>query len=423
MRILIAIIITIFTAAAIFIMSKRDKKIPTKVAACIMALEVIGCVVSLTNGGSDAVVKRLKRPEAGTSSDEVEMTARSGDKEEKVSVNVSERELSDEGARESIEKAVKELKKDYLGENEDSKRVYRDLNLKSKYAGTVTAEWEFSPTGIFDSDGEIKNSAYDAPTDVAVRCLLSCQEESRLVEMTVTVIPVPADADIGFDYYLDQALVEADEEDRRAEYVTLPQTLNGEKITFSEKKGDDGLKLVVLMAALLGLYIFYTTYKQKDLDKKRQKEISLDYPKMVSQLSMYIGAGFSVKAAFVQVGNAYIVGRGRGHPERPAFEEVLRMNRKIRDGEDEESAYNGLGDVLMDKGFRKLTLLLTQSMRKGNKDLRDQLEQEERESYDKRRMDARIAGEEASLKLLIPMMGLLGVIFIVLMVPAFMQMS
>ena len=42
---------------------------------------------------------------------------------------------------------------------------------------------------------------------------------------------------------------------------------------------------------------------------------------------------------------------------------------------------------------------------------------------EKRRMDARIAGEEASVKLLLPMIGLLGVIFIALMIPAFMQMQ
>ena len=64
-----------------------------------------------------------------------------------------------------------------------------------------------------------------------------------------------------------------------------------------------------------------------------------------------------------------------------------------------------------------------QSLKKGSRDLRDQLEQEERAAYDERRINAKVAGEEASLKLLLPMMGMLGVIFIVLMVPAFMQMT
>lgn len=174
---------------------------------------------------------------------------------------------------------------------------------------------------------------------------------------------------------------------------------------------------------MLGLFVFYKRQKAKDDEKKWQKELSIDYPKMLSQLSLFIGAGFSVKAAFVQVGNAYIKRVQRGYPTRPAFEEIVRMNRRIKDGEDEEKAYKKLGESLRHKGFRKLTLLLVQSLKKGSRDLRDQLEQEERAAYDERRINAKVAGEEASLKLLLPMMGMLGVIFIVLMVPAFMQMT
>lgn len=423
MRHLIAIIITILTAVAIFIMKKCDRKIPTKVAACIIGLEIIGCVMSLMDGSGNAVVKKVKRPDAGASAEEHELTARSGDKKEKVQVSVSERELSDTEALKAIDKAEKEVKKGYLGENESSKEVYRDLDFRSSYCDTVTAEWETSPTGVFDSDGTIRNSNVKEPVDISVRCLLSCQDESRIAELKVTAVPVPADAEMGFSYYLDQALAEADQTGLNKGYMMLPESVNGSKVRFTEKREDDGLKLVILMALALGLYIFYMRYRQRDLEKERQKRIALDYPKMVSQLSMYIGAGFSVRQAFMQVGNAYVLQRERGHPERPAFEAVLRMNRKISDGEDEEGAINALGDSLMNKGFRKLTMLLAQSRRKGNAELRDQMEQEEREAYDKRRMDARIAGEEASLKLLIPMMGLLGVIFIVLMVPAFMQMG
>lgn len=423
MRILIAIIITIFTAAAIFIMGKRDKKIPGKVAICIIGLEILGCIISLAGGSGEAVVKRIRRPAAGEKTDERELTARSGRDKENVTVKISDRELTEKEAGKWLENAEREVKKGYLGENGDSSRVYRDLCLKSRYCGVVKAEWEITPDGIFDSSGEIKNNAVKKPTKVTVKCLLSYRDQSRVVNLICTAVPVPADADIGFDYYLDEALARVDTEEPESEFVTLPDQVNGKEVVFSEKREDDGLKLTILMAVALGLYVFYVRYTKKDRQKKRQREISLDYPRIVSQLSMYIGAGFSVKAAFVQVGNAYIVSRNRGHPESVAFEEVLRMNRRIRDGEDEEGAYRRLGDTLMDKGFRKLTLLLSQSIRKGNRELRDMLEREEKEAYDRRRTDARVAGEEASLKLLIPMMGLLGVIFIVLVVPAFMQIN
>lgn len=423
MRILIAIVITIFTAAAIFILGKREKKIPTKVAACIIGLEVLGCIISLMNGSGYAVIRKVKRPDAGTESEKIEMTAKSGRKTEKVTFKVSERKLTDEEAARHLMQAEKTVKREYLGENASSKKVYRDLNLKPEYNGTVRAEWEISPEGIIDNDGKIKNSEIKKPMDITVRCLLTCNEKNRVLTLPLTVIPVPEDADIGFSHYLGMALSEADSRKVSSEYVSLPEEVNGKKVVFSEDREDDGLKLTILMAMLLGLYVFYMGYRKKEAVKKRQKEIALDYPRVISQLSMYIGAGFSVKAAFVQVGNSYIQSRNRGHPESIALEEVLRMNRQIKDGEDEESAYRILGDRLMDKGFRKLTMILSQSIRKGNRELRDMLETEEKEAYDRRRADARVAGEEASLKLLIPMMGLLGVIFIVLVVPAFMQMN
>jgi hypothetical protein len=47
-----------------------------------------------------------------------------------------------------------------------------------------------------------------------------------------------------------------------------------------------------------------------------------------------------------------------------------------------------------------------------------QLEREAQSAFEQRKMHAKVAGEEASTKLLIPMMGLLGIILVVLVIPA-----
>lgn len=420
---MIAIFITIFTAVAVFFIGKRGKKIPGKLLACIIGLEIVGSLISLTSGSGNAVVKKLRRPEAAGATAHRDIKARSGEKEEEVDISISARRLSDKESERKLKQAEREIKETYLGENESSETVYRDLLLGSRYQGSVSAEWEISPQGIFDSEGKIYNSAVESPTEVRLRGLLSCQDRSSLIELTVKAVPVPPDADMGFSYYLSKALDAADAADPEGSYLVLPETINGRSVSFTEKQEDEGLKLTILMAFAAGLYYFYITFRARDLEKARQKEVSLDYPKMVSALSMYIGAGFSVRQAFEQVGRAYQISVARGHPRRPAYEALLQMNRSIRDGEDEENAINAFGDSLRNKGFRKLSMMLAQCRRKGNGELRDQMEQEEREAMEKRRMDARIAGEEASVKLLLPMIGLLGVIFIALMIPAFMQMQ
>ena len=418
-----AVILTVVTIAVILALNRGKNKIPVKLAVCIVGLEIVGTVLSLSGGSGSIRLSRIKRPEAGSTAEEHEVTVKQGDREEKLTLRIPARKLTDSEAEKAVETAKKQIKKEYLGKNKSADSVYRDLKLRSKYRGNVEAEWEIKPYDIFDSEGKIDNSKAEKETAVSIRGYLDCQGKTGEVEMQVTAIPIPMETADGFSYYLKKAVTEANEKNPTSDYVKLPEKVGGKGLIFSEKKEDDGLKLVILMSFMVGLYIFYTKQKAKDDEKKWQQELSYDYPKMLSQLSLYIGAGFSVKAAFVQVGNAYIKGKSRGHPERPAFEEVVRMNRRIRDGEDEERAYRNLGESLRHKGFRKLTLLLSQSLRKGGKDLRDQLEQEEKSAYDERRINAKVAGEEASLKLLIPMMGLLGVIFIVLMVPAFMQMS
>jgi hypothetical protein len=82
-----------------------------------------------------------------------------------------------------------------------------------------------------------------------------------------------------------------------------------------------------------------------------------------------------------------------------------------------------LGEELENRNFRKLSLLLLQNMTKGDRELRDQLAQEEHMAFDERRIRAKVEGEEASTKLLLPMMGLLSVVLLVLMFPALQQLG
>ena len=53
----------------------------------------------------------------------------------------------------------------------------------------------------------------------------------------------------------------------------------------------------------------------------------------------------------------------------------------------------------------------------------DQLAKEARESFEDRKAAARKKGEEAQIKLLFPMLMLLGIVLMAVMVPAFLSMQ
>jgi hypothetical protein len=109
--------------------------------------------------------------------------------------------------------------------------------------------------------------------------------------------------------------------------------------------------------------------------------------------------------------------------ERPGYELVLQLQRELADGVGEALALEHFGNNSGCKEYRKLALLLQQNRRKGNEDLILRLEREDMEAFELRKNLAMKAGEEASTKLLLPMMGMLAVVIVMIIVPAMMQMQ
>ena len=70
----------------------------------------------------------------------------------------------------------------------------------------------------------------------------------------------------------------------------------------------------------------------------------------------------------------------------------------------------------------RFTSLLSQNLRKGSTDLTALLNEEAKIAFDERKRRARIKGEEAGTKLLLPMMMLMIVVMVLIMVPAFVNM-
>ena len=96
---------------------------------------------------------------------------------------------------------------------------------------------------------------------------------------------------------------------------------------------------------------------------------------------------------------------------------------EMEEGVGEYEAYIRLGDRTDHRDFRRLTLMLTQNLQKGDRFLADELNREESDAFVARKNNALRKGEEASTKLVFPMILLLGSVILILMLPAFMGMS
>ena len=84
----------------------------------------------------------------------------------------------------------------------------------------------------------------------------------------------------------------------------------------------------------------------------------------------------------------------------------------------EQKAYEHFGERCGGAMYRKFANILTQNLKKGSQGVVALLEQEAENAFEERKRAAKRYGEEAGTKLLFPMMIMLGIVMVILIIPA-----
>ena len=92
---------------------------------------------------------------------------------------------------------------------------------------------------------------------------------------------------------------------------------------------------------------------------------------------------------------------------------------EMKSGISEAEAYERFGKRCGDVSYVKFATLISQNLRKGSKGLSALLKMEAIQAFENRKSLAKRKGEEAGAKLMMPMIGMLAVVFVMIMVPAF----
>ena len=101
------------------------------------------------------------------------------------------------------------------------------------------------------------------------------------------------------------------------------------------------------------------------------------------------------------------------------YEEMLKADHNMQDGVGEMEAYADFASSVSLPGYRNLISLLQQSLQTGGHDIRDRLTEQLREAFSEQKRNARISGEKAGTKMLIPMFLMLAVVLAIILIPAF----
>ncbi len=368
----------------------------------------------------------IKRPLVGERQKEIDLLAEAGEEKAILKAKVSAQKMSDEKRAALIEQAKREIDESIYQAEDSSDSVRYDLLLRESYAdNNVETSFSFDPYSAISSDGVLNRKEIDdSGSIVTVKATLSLDNKDYLYEFPIILYPYKENTPEAIKYEISERIEEENESEKNIKGFTLPDKIGNKTIKWKTRVNPRGIQLFILSMVTIAAIYFGEFEDKRRKERAKNKELGEDYPKIVSTLSILMTSGLSFRGALERMCTRYLnEKRKKEGYERAGYENLLFTYREINKGLDQIQAINNFGKRANQKEYKKLALLISQSIKKGNRELIEQLENEDVKAFEIRKQLALKKGEEASTKLLLPMMGLLMIVMVILVTPATLLMN
>lgn len=374
-----------------------------------------------SNQEGSRILYRNDYGEGDTQEELIAQVEGSKDKEA-LTVTIGELEYGADEVEEILTGAGKKLDTIILGENESLDQVRSSLNLVTKVPETsIEVAWEISDYNIMDAAGEIHRENLDAGgTMLTLTAVLSYNQTHVVQEIPVCVYPPLLSDREAVKQSIEHAVSQSEEASKSEKEVVLPDEAGGNKIIWSRPKQQRSLVILVLGGVMAGLTVLAQQEKRKQKEKKKNRQMLLDYPEIVNQYTVLLSAGLTAKNAWLRMVEEYEKKKSEENV-RFAYEEMVYTAHEMQSGQAEAECYERFGQRCGLQEYLKFGAMLSQNLKKGSKGLADILKQEAKNAFEERKLRAKKLGEEAGTKLLLPMVLMLLVVFIIIIVPAFLS--
>lgn len=311
-----------------------------------------------------------------------------------------------------------------LGDNLSFSQIQSPLNLITEIAElSVKIDWKIMDYELISTDGRIKNEQLLEEVQTQIMAVIHYfdQTEDYLIELTI-IPKVLSDSQL-WEMHLNQELWERDQANVTDEYLELPLSLDGHEITWHEKTTSSNQWLGLLGVVFGLVVIIYGDEQISSKVKERNKALRRDYPEMVHRFVLLLGTGMTAKAAWEKMVYLYEKGQMNKRNTSYVYEELAATIREMKNGTAEIRAYENFGKRCALPEYQKFGAMVIQHIKMGSKGMNRMLIDTAGEAVLMRQETAKRLGEETGTKLLFPMMIMLLVVFIVVIVPAFMSMN
>lgn len=388
-------------------------------------------------GASKKEAETIRRNSYGEGSrtEEREITI-GGDKvEEPLEITVGERQYTNDEMQKIFTHAIRKLDLLILGENKSLDEVRSNLELISKMPEEpIEIIWELDRYDVINRQGELQEDtiAEEAADNaglekegilVNLKAFLRYTEDETkeaLYETAVRIFPPLLTEEEKKVAKVLEKIRDEDNNKASEEIIKFPEEVEGEKVEYRRPVNSRGISILILGIAATGLTWCLIRRQGKKEDEKRKIQMVQDYPEIVNKLRLLLGAGMTIKNAWKKIVTDYEKKKEKCG-ERFAYEEMLITYREMQSGVTEAESYERFGRRCGIPSYLKLGAILSQNLRKGTRGVAEIMQMEAIQAFEERKALAKRRGEEASTKLLVPMFFMLGIVLVIVIVPAFLS--
>ena len=303
-------------------------------------------------------------------------------------------------------------------ENESLDKVTGNLYFPKTLPQTGSdISWSTDAPWLVTAEGKVLNYGLETAETVEITAKISYGSEERAFSRKITVCPAVYTEKELLLQKIQQELVFQEENSRTQERFFMPEEVLGYSVWQEENFNFSTTGFLILLAVTVPLLLYSGYFGSLDTRRKKRKEEAENcYSEFVTKLSLLLAAGNSVRQVFVRLAAEYEKNYGASH----VLAAELRVTKQELDnGRSETVVYEDFGRRIGVLAYRRMASLLTQSISRGVQGMRTLLLQEAKEVMAQEKAHIRQKGEQAGTKLLLPMMGMLFLVFAILLVPAF----
>ena len=307
---------------------------------------------------------------------------------------------------------LENVEKIMFREGEAKDRVLTGINIPDRLPeNPVDISFRTSESGILLANGNINFETVKAKTTITVSILASYMEKEATKDIDITVYPKELSDEerikLAVKDKLDLLLLSNENE-----VIKLPQEIEGHSIrAYFPKEKLTGEIIVFDVLLMICLFVVFNEKNKKKI-KDREEELKNGYTEFIGRFVILLGAGLSISAVWKKLEFGF-------ESNKSLHDEVRLTLWEIGNGKTEREAYENFGKRTGGTKYSKFVSVINQSLKLGSGQLLERLMSESEEAMFERRNRAKVMGEIADTKLLLPMMLQL-LIMLIIMIPALM---